>query len=269
MGGKKVNNKFSKKELLNMVNSKLMDLTEEEIKELINKELSKENSVVDMEYVDICFDLLESKKAMQDTPEIKEKKIGIRKPVKIILVAAVIALIMMSTLTVSAQILNFSIPQKISEFLNGNAEIDYNLKNADTTADGYALLDTNLAKALADYGISPVAFPEEMIKGNCKITNIENVSTDSFLQIVDVDFEYNGQIGNLYIRQILENVESTGVWNINNIESGKMIKANGMDILVFEKENHCSIIYKDNLTTYEINLHSDLKTAIEFAESIK
>ena len=48
-----------------------------------------------------------------------------------------------------------------------------------------------------------------------------------------------------------------------------MIKVNGMDVLVFEQENNCAIVYKDNLTTYNISLYCDLGTAIKFAESIK
>lgn len=42
-----------------------------------------------------------------------------------------------------------------------------------------------------------------------------------------------------------------------------------MDILIFERDNSCSIIYRDNVTEYNIHLKSDIETAIEFAESIK
>ena len=50
-----------------------------------------------------------------------------------------------------------------------------------------------------------------------------------------------------------------------------MIKANGMDILVFEhNDNSSSITYKDGLTTYCISLtNSTMENAIKFAKSIK
>ena len=146
------------------------------------------------------------------------------------------------------------------------------MENADTTADGYALLNTDLAKQLSDYGITPVTFPEELIKDNCKITKMENTTTDkTFSHDANVEFEYNGQKGNLTIHQEVEEFESTGVSGYNNLKGGKMIKANGMDILVFEHDdNSSSITYKDGLTTYDILLtKSTMENAIKFAKSIK
>lgn len=262
-----MNNKFSKNELLEMINSKLTNLTEEEILELITEELNKENAQVDMDYIDVCYDLLEVKRNAVNY-SVKTEKRKLKKPIKVLLIAAAFVVVIVSTITVSAQF-NLNIPQKIAQLINGNAEIDYNLENADKTADGYALLDTDLAKQLADYGITPVTFPEEMIKENCKITKIENVSSDKISNIVDIYFEYNKQKGDLYIEQISENVESTGVSSVNNIKSGQMIKVNGMDVLIFEKENGCTIKYKDNLTSYDIYIDCDLETAIKLAKSIK
>ena len=42
--------------------------------------------------------------------------------------------VFISTVTASAQF-NFNIPQSIAKLIDSNAEIDYNLENADTTAD--------------------------------------------------------------------------------------------------------------------------------------
>lgn len=179
--------------------------------------------------------------------------------------------VFISTVTASAQF-NFDIPQSIAKLKDNNAEIDYNLENADTTADGYALLNTDLAKQLSDYGITPVTFPEELIKDNCKITKMENTTTDkTFSHDANVEFEYNGQKGDLTIHQEVEEFESTGVSGYNNLKGGKMIKANGMDILVFEHDdNSSSITYKDGLTTYDILLtKSTMENAIKFAKSIK
>lgn len=263
-----MNNKFSKNELLEMIHSKLTKLTEEEILELITEELNKENAQVDMDYIDICYDLLEMKRSNNSNSTTKVFKPKGKRPIKVLLIAATFIVITISAVTVSAQ-LHLNIPQKIAQLIDGNAEIDDNLENADTTADGYALLDTDLAKKLANYGITSVTFPEEMIKENCKITKFESVSSDDISNIVSIDFNYNGQRGWLRIEQMFKELESTGVWSVNDIESGQMINVNGMDVLIFEQENSCSIIYKDHLTTYDISLDCDLETAIQFAESIK
>ena len=255
--------KLSKKKLKKMIASDFTDLSTEEIKALIQKEVDKGPDKLDTDYIDLCFELLSIKSNSTNA-----KKVKFTKSAKVLLIAATLMVVFISTITVSAQF-NLNIPEKIVHLINGNAEIDYNLENADTTADGYALLDTDLAKQIADYGITPVTFPEEMIKENSKITKIKLDMNEDVLKIVDIDFEYNGQKGSLYIQQISENTESTGVNTVLDIKSGRMINVNGMDVLVFEQENSCSIRYKDNFTTYDIHLDCNLETAIKFAESIK
>lgn len=254
--------KLSKKKLKKMIDSDFTDLSTEEIKALIQKEVDKGPDKLDTEYIDLCFELLAIK------GNAKGKRVKFKKPAKVLLVAAALMVVFISTVTASAQF-NFDIPQNIAKLIDNNAEIDYNLENADTTADGYALLDSDLAKQLADYGITPVTFPAELIKDNCKITKIESISSDDISNIVSVDFYYNGQRGWLDIEQMLKELESTGVDTVLDIKSGRMINVNGMDVLVFEQENSCSIKYKDNFTTYDIHLDCNLETAIKFAKSIK
>ena len=256
-------NEISKKKLKKMIASDFTDLSTEEIKALIQKEVDKGPDKLDTDYIDLCFELLSIKSNSTNA-----KKVKFTKSAKVLLIAATLMVVFISTITVSAQF-NLNIPEKIVQLINGNAEIDYNLENADTTADGYALLDTDLAKQIADYGITPVTFPEEMIKENSKITKIKLDMNEDVLKIVDIDFEYNGQKGSLYIQQISENTGSTGVNTALDIKSGRMINVNGMDVLVFEQENSCSIRYKDNFTIYDIHLDCNLETAIKFAESIK
>lgn len=258
-----MNNEISKKKLKKMIASDFTDLSTEEIKSLIQKEVDKGPDKLDTDYIDLCFELLSIKNNSTNA-----KKVKFTKSAKVLLVAAALMVVFISTITVSAQF-NLNIPEKIVQLINGNAEIDYNLENADITADGYALLDSDLAKQLADYGITPVTFPEKMIKENSKITKIKLDMNEDVLKIVDIDFEYNGQKGSLYIQQISENTGSTGVNTVLDIKSGRMINVNGMDVLVFEQENSCSIRYKDNFTTYDIHLDCNLETAIKFAESIK
>lgn len=251
-----------------MIDSDFTDLSTEEIKALIQKEVNKGPDKLDTDYIDLCFELLAVK------GNAKGKRVKFKKPAKVLLVAAALMVVFISTVTASAQF-NFNIPQSIAKLIDSNAEIDYNLENADTTADGYALLNTDLAKQLSDYGITPVTFPEELIKDNCKITKMENTTTDKTFSHdandANVEFEYNGQKGDLTIHQEVEEFESTGVSRYNNLKGGKMIKANGMDILVFEHDdNSSSITYKDGLTTYHISLtNSTMENAIKFAKSIK
>ena len=56
---------------------------------------------------------------------------------------------------------------------------------------------------------------------------------------------------------------------VMDVEAGEMININGMDVLIFEQEKKCTIIYRDNLTDYYIYLECDFETAKEFAKTIK
>lgn len=257
-------NEISKKKLKKMIASDFTDLSTEEIKALIQKEVDKGPDEIDTDYIDLCFELLSIKNNSTN-----KRKIKLTKSAKVLLAAAVLMVVFISTITVSAQF-NLNIPEKIVQLINGNAEIDYNLENADTTADGYALLDTDLAKELASYGITPVTFPEEMIKENCKITELENRTIDENIsKDIYVHFEYNGCYCNLSITQFAENLDWVGKQSVMDVVSGQIIQVNGMDILIFETKDSCIIQYKDNLTEYNIHLKSDIETAIEFAKSIK
>ncbi len=256
---------ISKQKIIKMINSGSTDLSEDEIKNLIRQKTSENNASIDEEYIDLCFDLLVISNR-NHRPELKIR--SVKKPVKAALIAAVAAVLCFSTITVSANVFHLDIPHEIAMLISGNAEIDTNFELVNTTADGYALTDTELAKQLADNGISPVTLPEALVTDNCTITNVEITSTD-FSKDAAVDFAYKNQNGCITISQFSDDYSFVGDTTEMNVISGQILKANGMDILIFERKDSCTIEYKDNLTEYNIMLECDLDTAIKFAETIK
>ena len=70
------------------------------------------------------------------------------------------------------------------------------------------------------------------------------------------------------IQQFNSDYQFSRSWSEMDVISGQILSSNGMDILIFERDNSCSIIYRDNVTEYNINLESDIETAIKVAESI-
>lgn len=264
-----MNGKTKKDDLLDMFNSKINDLSVNEIKVLIDQELRKKEDEIDMEYIDFCYELIKTK---ENSPIPTDNQIKRRKkirPSRIMIAAAIMLILTVASVTVYAYVVDFNIPQYIAQLIEGNAEIDPNLENADTTADGYELTDTDLAKQLAEYGISPVTFPEELIE-ECSIISIENLTADESIQKdVYICFEYLGAAGSLSVSQSSAEYEKVGEETIMEIVSAEMIHVNGMDIMIFEQEKTCSIIYKDRLTKYSISIECDMETALKFAESIK
>ena len=262
-------NKFSKKKLKKMIKSNFTDLSSNDIKELIDAEISKGAENIDTDYIDLCFELLAIKNKNVKT-EVSYKTKTTRKSAKSLLVAAVVAIFMISAITASAYVFDFNIPEVIAKLFNNNAIVDMNLENADTTADGYVLLDYDFAKSLAQNGINPITIPEDLLNGNSQINKIEYPNTDKQISTtVFVDFEYDGIKGELRISQAKQEISWSGYETKHNIISGQMIKVNGMDILIFERAESCTIRYKDGLTDYNINLEGNIDKAINFAKTIK
>lgn len=271
MGGTIVGIKFSEKQLLEIAESGLSDMSCEQIKQLIKKESEKNYESINTDFIDLCFDVLSMKQENEqlkiDNLQVKRKKISVK---KVSAIAAVFILFIATTLTVSANVFNFNIPKEISKLINGNAQTDINLKLADTTADGYSLGNSKLVKELETQGLSPITLPEELIKENSEIIKIDNITTDSTISVdIYIEFDYNNAFGTLTVSQYSENFEWTGEMVDMDVLSAEMIKVNGMDVLIFEQENNCTIRYKDNLTIYEIYLETDFETAKSFAKSIK
>ncbi len=247
-----------------MIFSNTSNLSKEEIKSLIDKELSKNPEDIDTDYIDLCFELMSiCEKSENNVVSIKPRYI--KKP---IMVAAVIMVLCISLISVSA--IYFNIPEKIAQLVNGNAELQYPMENADTTADGYALLETDLAKELESFGITPVTFPEALVYENCKITKIENTTIDETISLnADIYFSYNDFEGNITITQFKPYDTMTGIGSVNDIKAGEIININGMDVLVFKQNVQSTIMYIDGLTYYDIDLDCDFETAKKFAQTIK
>lgn len=257
-------NQFSKKKLKKMIKSNFTDLSSDDIKKLIETEVAKGAENADTDYIDLCFELL-AVKNNNHTPVTHKVKVT-----KALPIAAIIAVLMVTAITASAYVFDFNIPEAIARLINNNAVVDMNLDNADTSADGYALLDTELAQELKEHGISPITVPEELIGNNCKIIKIEYPDTDAEIStIVYIDFEYKGIKGNIRITQSKQETSWTGYEIKHDVISGQITTVNGMDILIFERSENCTIRYKDSLTDYNIYLEDNINNAINFAKSIK
>lgn len=273
MGGTIVETIFSEKELLEIADSGLADMSCEQIKQLIKKESEKDYEHINTDLIDLCFDVLamkrENKPILINEPN---SKIGLKKNTvkKVLVFAAVIMMFFVTTFTVSASVFHFNIPKEIATFIKGNAEIDYNFKVVNTSAEGYALTNSSLANELDKLGIAPVTLPEEMIKENCNIRKMENISSDvSISTVINIEFEFSNSFGRMSITKYLEENNWNGENTDMDVISGQMVNVNGLDVLVFEHENYCTAQYKDNTTIYNLYLESDLDTTIKFVNSIK
>ena len=243
-------------------------MSKQELEEIIENELNKSESEMDADLIEYCLDSIKKLQLSENNKKEESKKVFVINP-KIWRVLVAMSVILVFAVTASA--IYFNIPENIAQLIDGNAELDYNLENADTTADGYALLETDLAKELESFGITPVTFPEALVSDECKILKIENLTVNKAISLdAHINFEYKGLLGGVLIEQFMPvDSEWVGSSTVMDVEAGEMINVNGMDVLVFEQKNNCTITYRDGLTEYNIYLECDFETAKEFAKTIK
>lgn len=254
---------MNRKKIQRMIDSGFTELSSEKIKKLIEAEVRKGENA-DTDYIDLCFELLEIKEN-QTTP-VKYRP----RSVKTLLIAAIVFVLIVSVVTASVYAIYFNIPDNVSQLKDNDAYIDINWEHSDTTADGYQLLESDLAKELEAHGITPVTFPEEILSDDCVITSIEYPETDNTVRVAaTILFEYRGCYGRFIIIQFVNDMDWIGERAVHNITSGEMIKVNGMDILFFKREKSCSVEYRDNKTDYTLYMECDADTALEFVNSIK
>ena len=189
-----------------------------------------------------------------------------RKWLKAVIVAALIAAATVSAMSVSAHLFNFNIPSEIAHKINGSAQIDPNLAEADTSAAGYALTANPVAKQLAELGISPVTLPRQLAQSH--IQSVCTIQSDSVMTAAQVLFEADGVAGDLTVTRYATANDWEGKDQVTDIDSGKLVHANGLDILILARDDSCTLRYRDGNTEYDLYLECDEDTAVAFAEDL-
>ncbi|MGN0534159.1 MAG: PASTA domain-containing protein [Eubacterium sp.] len=105
-------NKKEIKRLKRAIKSGCEGLTEEDIKNMIDEELMKDESEIDTDFIDTCFLLLDSKNDQSGKAKIK-----LRTSAKILIVAAAVLTVFVSTLTVAAQVADVNPIEKIADIV--------------------------------------------------------------------------------------------------------------------------------------------------------
>ena len=200
-------------------------MSKQELEEIIENELNKSESEMDADLIEYCLDNIKKLQLSEESNKKEEsKKVFVVNP-KMWRVLVAMSVILTFVFAVTASAIYFNIPENIAQLINGNAELDYNLENADTTADGYALLETDLAKELESFGITPVTFPEALVSDECKILKTENTTIEKTISLdANIEFTYNENIGSLMIFRFRPmDTEWTGSSTVMDVESGEKI----------------------------------------------
>ncbi len=192
-----------------------------------------------------------------------------------LLIAAVIAALSVTGLSVFAAVNHIDISYSIVKKIEGeDAQMEGFLEKLEhTQAQGYKLKGTQIYKRIEEKGVSPVTLPAIFGESDMKIEFVEIQGDDISEWVKDAYFSFNyGNItGSVNIEQYSEPPEDSAVSSesFSNVENGKIISANGMDVIVMGDEEVCFILYRDGNTVYRIVLEgTSYEEALKIAESI-
>ena len=264
-----------------------MSFTLAEIEEMMDEELNKDPSEMDTDLIDICADIINKAyaKVKEDSVSLsiqnqkiaenasKENKIKRIKFGKILLVAAIIAIICAIAVPVCAKFVHTEASDNIVRFFDNHFNID--LRKGDTDAGEYSDTNNDLVQQIQEAGIDNVILPAVFLSDQYK-TEITFTNDDEFYTEVEIDFQNKDEniSGNIVItkHKTDDTLFIMGQGQMaEQYDTVKQITVNGMDVLVFASNSSCYIDYIDNDTEYSISFNDGctLEQAIKIAESLK
>lgn len=253
---------MNEKTLIRILKSEYMTFSKQEIEKIINEELGKPVAEIDTKLVDLCLDALDKK------PHSHNFAKRIRKPnlKKILLSAAILAVIFSLALPVSADYLNINASDNI--FNNEAKEID--LSEGKTKAKHHSNPDNELVKKLKSEGVENVILPNAILSKDCKTGDFDISGTDK--DVLSITFDFENKVkdleGYVSISQFSANYEfALGKFTISDtFDNINQFSVNGMDIITASSGKNVLIVYADDNIQYNIYLKNNFKNAKEILE---
>lgn len=271
---------MTKKQLLKILNDDSLELTVEELENIIEEELQKDDSEMDPDLIEYCLYYIS--KAEADGG--KEKKADIAgndkiaeppaadKPEKsrfngklknLLIIAATIALLLVTT-GIATVATNKKVKNSAISFYENHIQVHFDKQKNESGIPG-----TEIAAELRKHDISDLKLPAMFLSSDCIYNNIFEDNIDG-LKVTSFSYRANNLSGKVSIRKFYSN-ESVLPIDFNNTTSYSKVEelsVNGLTVFVIEQENFCSIAYQDNLTQYMMYLNTDFAETVEIAKTL-
>lgn len=238
---------------------------------MLDEELAKPPEEMDTDLVDLCLDALDGK--FDNIPNSTADKISAdndcdaksknKKRVKIgriLLIAAIVALILGLSVTVGAKFLSIDASEDVVQYSDDGFNV--NLKN--NTSD-------DIISVLENDGLNNIVLPAEITDGTYKISNYYLDLSDENIPKYNFDiFSDKYGTGRISIRLYIDNFDFTiGERKANSdFQNVVQIDNENCTILVFGDDNDSYLYYIVNNMEYEIVINTDFSTAYEIAKGI-
>ncbi len=260
---------MDKKVLLEILNTKYIEFTREEIMDIMNDELDKDPEDMDLELVDLCLDALEGKfdyfkDENSETNESQNKNLGKENPIelkrritikRIFIAVAVVALIACVSLGVYADQRNNNVSPDIVGY--GDDCYEVNL-NAETSNSENTVSHNELTEILKENGIENPVLPQVFFEDGCELTDltVRNFETGDIAISYNIILKKNDVTSTV---SIIKYNNSTDMCDLDEMVSKKYEKideytVDGKHILLFTNGQEHLTIYENNAVLYEIVL---------------
>ncbi|MCH5316066.1 MAG: hypothetical protein J1E81_09135 [Eubacterium sp.] len=244
---------MDKEILYEILNSKSEILSSVEIESILNDELDKSPEEMDTDLIDLCLDALNTVDEEKLNKQKKTYRLG-----KILIAAAIFALVIGITIPVCAKLLNINVPDGIVAFYKDCFHVDL-------SPNEYV---DDIAGQLEQDGIENAILPKIVFYKESVISHYLRTD-DTNAIILNFDFTNDNIDGSVTIQKYNEYNFYSGKRNISlDFEDIEYIKQNDVEILVFSKDDLSYIYYTVDKAEYSIVLDSNFETAYQIAKSI-
>ena len=271
---------MTKKQLLKILNDDSLELTVEELENIIEEELQKDESEMDPDLIEYCLyyiskagtdggkekkaDIAGNDKIAEPPAADKLKKSRFNgKLKKLLIIAATIALLLVTT-GIATVATNKKVKNSAITFYENHIQVHF-----DKQKDESGIPGTEIAAELRKHDISDLKLPAMFLSSDCIYDNIFEDNIDG-LKVTSFSYRANNLSGKVSIRKFYSN-ESVLPIDFNNTTSYSKVEelsVNGLTVFVIEQENFCSIAYQDNLTQYMMYLNTDFAETVEIAKTL-
>lgn len=257
-------------EFINILNDESLELTVEELENIIDEELQKDESEMDPDLIEYCLYYIDkaetnnSKGEKVKSDKAKPKTTYLNSKLKkVLIIAATIALLLVTsgiaTIATDKEIKNSAVT-----FYENHILVHFNKSKDTDTISGI-----KIAAELKTHGIADVKLPSIFFSNDCIYENIAEDNADN-IKDINTTYRVNGISGRLFISKFYskEIIPSVDFQNTTNYSKVEELSVNDLTVFVIEREKFCSITYLDNTTQYVIHLETNFENAVELAKSI-
>lgn len=271
---------MTKKQLLKILNDDSLELTVEELENIIKEELQKDESEMDPDLIEYCLyyiskaeadggkekkaDISGNDKIAEPPAADKLKKSRFNgKLKKLLIIAATIALLLVTT-GIATVATNKKVKNSAISFYENHIQVHF-----DKQKDESGIPGTEIAAELRKHDISDLKLPAMFLSSDCIYENITENNTEN-MRITSLSYHTDKLSGRVSIREFYskEFIPSVDFYNTTIHSNVEELSVNGLKVFVIKQEEFCSITYQDNLTQYIMYLDANFADAVEIAKTI-